>query len=243
MYILPDVRKPKDMTFSEYTISLMDEIKNNRDKDSNMELLFSVSYPIMLSDLKSYTNLLSIEELEGYIPIAFMKTVNNFDPNAKKASFVGYYKMVLFTEIMQGYYGKYRHTEELRELKRKIDSTVSPLDTPVYDKHGQNTGTWHDLLEDSIDVEADLLDKEFINDIISAINSTFSPKKKGLCNQRTIRPKQMFTDYIMAHINGEKATSVAIADKYGVSKSAVSNIVYKYMPEFKKELKKRGYDL
>jgi DNA-directed RNA polymerase specialized sigma subunit len=243
MYILKNVKVPEGYKYSEYCSYLANEIRENRNKDENMDILFRLTYPKAINDVSCYTNLMSLEDLEGYLPLAFMKTVKNFDPTVGTVSFMGYYHKVLHGDIINGYYGKYKHTPEKRDLKRRVDGTMASMDTPVTDKNGADCGTYEDLIEDYFDIDTELLNTDFKNDIMLAIDRVFNENRKGLNADRIRRPKAMFIDYIMSIVDDEKVTMTSIAEKHGVTKSSFSNIIYKYRGDFKRELYKLGYDL
>lgn len=243
MYKVTSVKAPEGKTFSGYALELATRIKNGEDKDYNLDLLFRLTYPMMLAEVKRYTNLLPIDELETFISMAFMKTVDKFNPYAPNVSFMGYYRMVLKTEVVHGYYGSYRTTPELRDLKRRIDGTMESFETPVFDKHGVDTGCYHDLVEDKYGIDDELMNKAFIEDVLIAIDNVFSPKRKYMNAKRVEIPKKTFTEFVIGQLNGDKTTMTSISEKYGVSKSAVSNIVYKYKDDFRKELRKLGYNI
>lgn len=225
------------MKFSEYALQLATEIKLDINKEENMDILFRLTYPKAKDDLKRYTNLLPLEELETFLSIAFMKAVKNFNPSADNASFMGYYHMTMYSEVIYGYYGKYRKTPELRDLKRKVDGTMASFETPVADKNGLDTGSYHDLIEDPYGVDSDLNDSEYIDEVMAAIDRAFYVKNEWKRN-KLARGKQMFTEYVTAILNDEPVTLVSIARKHGVTKSAASNIVYKYKDKFREELNK-----
>ena len=88
MYKVTSIKAPEGKTFSEYALELATRIKNGEDKDYNLDLLFRLTYPMMLAEVKRYTNLLPIDELETFISMAFMKTVDKFNPYAPNVSFI-----------------------------------------------------------------------------------------------------------------------------------------------------------
>ena len=243
MYILKNVKVPEGYKYSEYCAYLANEIRENRNKDENMDILFRLTYPKAISNVSCYTNLMPLEDLEGYLPIAFMKTVKNFDPTIGTSSFMGYYHRVLHGDIIDGYYGKYKNTPEKRDLKRRVDGTITSINTPVLDKNGVDSGTYEDLLEDCFDIDTELLNDEFKDDIMMTIDKVFDENRKGLNADRIRRHKAMFIDYIMSIVDDEKVTMTSIAEKHGVTKSTFSTIIYRYRGDFRRELYKLGYDL
>lgn len=243
MYILKNVKVPEGYKYSEYCTYLANEIRENRNKDENMDILFRLTYPKAISDVARYMNLMPLEDLEGYLPLAFMKTVMNFDPTLSTVSFMGYYRKVLRGDIINGYYGKYKYTPEKRDLKRRVDGTTTSINTPVIDTDGTDCGTYEDLLEDCFDIDKELLNADFIDDIMTAIDKVFDRNRKGANASIVSRPKVMFTDYIMSIINDEKVSMASIAEKHGVAKSTFSTVVYKYRGDFRRELYNLGYDL
>lgn len=238
MYIIERVKVPEGYRFSEYCLYLATEIKELRNREENLDILFRLTYPKAKDDLMRFTNLLPLEELETFLSIAFMKAVRGFDPSAKNASFMGYYHSAMYSEIILGYYGKYRKTPELRNLKKRVDGTMASLETPVLDKNGQDTGYYHDLIEDPYSgVDNEIKNRDYVEEVKKAIDRTFYVDNEWKRN-RVSRAKEMFTKYVMAALKDNPVTMTSIAYEYGVTRSAVSNIVVKYREKFKEELSK-----
>ena len=106
MYRVPNVIIPEGRRFAEYSLELAKKIKRNEDSEENLDTLFKLCYPLLLTEAYKYRNLRPLEELTSDIGVAFMQTVRSFNPFASNASFIGYCKLILKTEIVKGYYGK-----------------------------------------------------------------------------------------------------------------------------------------
>ena len=51
MYKVTSIKTPEGKTFSEYALELATRIKNGEDKDYNLDLLFRLTYPMMLAEV------------------------------------------------------------------------------------------------------------------------------------------------------------------------------------------------
>ena len=236
MYEVSSYKIPEGYTMNEFAIKLCEDIKNNIDKEDAMDKLFRMTYPIMLTELKKYTNFGPVDELSPDLSLAFMRTIDKFDPNNTKASFINYYKQVLKTNILNSYYGKYKNNEESKNLKRNFENTIGSLDDPLCNKDGTETSSWYDVIEDkNTNIEEEILANDYKYTIQRIVDKIFD-KKTTIAKERSTRPKAVFTDYIESMLNDEGITQADLADKYGMGRSGVNKTITTYLPRFKKEL-------
>lgn len=237
MYEVSAYKIPEGYKMNDYAIKLCHDIRNDIDKEDAMDKLFRMTYPLMLKELKKYTNFGPLDELTPDLSIAFMKTVKKFNPDNPNASFVNYYKQTLKTEILANYYGKYKSTEESRTLKKTFEGTMGSLDDPLFNKDGIETNSWYDVIEDkNTNIEEEILANDYKYTIHRIVNKMFD--KKGIIQkERAARPKAMFTEYVDAILDGNEVTQAEIADKYGIGRSGMNKTMTTYMPRFKEELK------
>ena len=237
MYDVPSYRIPEGCKMNDYAIKLCCDIRNNIDKEDAMDKLFRMTYPIMQKELRKYTNFGPLDELTPDLSTAFMKTVKKFNPDKTNASFVNYYKRALKTEILHNYYGKYKATEETRTLKKTFEGTMGYLDDPLYNKDSLETSNWYDMIQDkNVNIEEEILANDYKYTIHRIVNKIFDKKGRGR-NTEYNRPKDMFTDYVDAILDDKKLTQKDIAKKYGIGNTGVCNMLIKYLPSFKEELK------
>ena len=238
MYTIEKFMVPEGYKMSEYAMILMKEIKEGKNVEENKDKLFRMTYPLMHSYVMKFNNLYGEEFLVSDMAMAFMRTVEKFDPDKPNASFINYYKMATKTEIIYNYYGKYKKTEKTRQLKRIAEGTAASLEDPVYDKNGVDTGSWHDLIPDGKELDDELMQRETRKDIYAAIDKAFSNRKQS---KTTLKTKSIYTDYINSVLDETNIKQVELADKYGIGKSGVNVIIKRYNPMLKNILIERGY--
>lgn len=237
MYEVSAYRIPEGYKMSDYAIKLCKDIRNDIDKEDAMDKLFRMTYPIMLKELKKYTNFGPLDELSPDLSIAFMKTVKKFNPDNPNASFINYYKQTLKTEILSNYYGKYKTTEETRNLKRTFEDTMGSLDDPLYNKDGVETNSWYDVIEDkNTNIEEEILANDYKYTIHRIVDKIFDKKGKGR-SAKCARPKAMFTEYVDSILDDEGLGQIDIARKYGIGRSGINKTITTYMPRFIEEFK------
>ena len=237
MYEVSAYRIPEGYTMNEFAIKLCKDIRNDMDKEDAMDKLFRMTYPIMLTELKKYTNFGPLDELSPDLSLAFMRTIEKFDPDNPNASFINYYKQVLKTTILCNYYGKYKNNEESRNLKKNFENTIGSLDDPLYNKDGIETNSWYDVIEDkNTNIEEEILANDYKYTIQRIINKIFDKKGKGR-SEKSTRPKAVFTDYVESILDDEGLTQVDLSKKYDIGRSGINKTITTYMPRFIKELK------
>lgn len=237
MYEVSAYRIPEGYKMNEFAIKLCKDIRNDIDKEDAMDKLFRMTYPIMLKELKKYTNFGPLDELSPNLSLAFMKTVKKFNPDNPNASFINYYKQTLKTEILSNYYGKYKTTEESRNLKKTFEGAIGSLDDPLFNKDGIETNSWYDVIEDkNTNIEEEILANDYKYTIHRIVDKIFDKKGKGR-SEKCARPKAVFTDYIESILDDEGHTQVDLSKKYGIGRSGINKTITTYMPRFIEELK------
>lgn len=230
MYKIPSFIVPEGYKVGEYALLLCRDIREGNNVEDAKDKLFRMTYPIMLQEVKKYKNIAPVSELVSDLSLAFMRTLNRFDPYREGTSFINYYKRALYSEIIQNNFGKYKNNEQDKKLKRTFEGTIASLDDKLYDKNDAETGTWHDLIEDiNADIDADLLEEDYKNTVHVVINKVFNKRRQG---KKSDNPKLMFTDYVDSIMNDAGIKNLEISAKYNVGKTAVSNTITKYWPSF-----------
>lgn len=239
MYDVERFVVPEGTKLNDYAKDLVREIRADKNVEENKDILFRMTYPIMINYVQKYKNLYAEEYLVSDMAEAFMRTLRAFDPDADNASFTNYYKMATSTTIINNYYGKYKRDENTRKIKRQTDSTMASLEDKVQDKQGKDSGTWHDLTPDeNFEIDADIMRECTHEDIYNSIDAVFVEYGVG---SRTARSKKIFTTYVEDILNDNERRQIDIGNQYGVSKYAVCRTIQRYSPLLKEELIKRGY--
>lgn len=239
MYNVERFMVPEGYKLNDYAKVLVREIRKGENVEENKDKLFRMTYPIMINYVLQFKNLYSEEYLVSDMAIAFMKTLNNFNPDADNASFTNYYKLAAKTSIINSYYGKYKKDEESRKLKRDVDNLMASLEDKVSDKSGKDTGTWHDLTpDDNFEIDATIIRECTHEDIYQSIDEIFTHNGRG---KKTARAKKIYTECIENILFEQDLRQIDIGMKNDVSKSAVCRLQKRYDPLLKAELIKRGY--
>lgn len=235
MYNVENFDVPKGYKMSEYCLVLAKKIYDGIDIESSKDKLFRMTYPLMMNEMQKYRNLKDMEDLITDLSFAFMKALRSFDPYKKGASFIGYYRKALFSEVVHNTYGKYRKTEEDRNLKRKFEATLGYLDEPVYSKDGGEVGLLQDIIEDkNADLISYILDKDYLNIAHKIIDEMFDGHRSGRKSPRT---KEVFIKYIDGILTGDEINGNQLARDYGMGRSGVWNIIRYHKPIFTEKIK------
>lgn len=242
MYKVPRYYITNGNTINQETRRLMDNIRQGIDVERSKDDLFKLTYPMALTALKRYTNLNSIEDMFGDLSIAFMKTIKYYNPNAGTVSFMSYYIRAIHSEVIKSRYGANRCHKELLHY---YEGTMEYLDRPIKNVKSIEDGIYSDLIEDKYwDGYLDCLisDECFIDDLRIAVNNVLYKKKKSAAiSKPKSRAKLAFELYIDNLINDKGITQAQIGRQLNMGRSNIANIICKYMPRLREELKKMGY--
>ena len=91
MYIVKRFTIPEGYKLSEYASLLAQEIQAGNNVEENKDKLYRATYPVLFEYVLKFKNLASEENLVSDMALAFMRTINNFDPSVPNASFINYY--------------------------------------------------------------------------------------------------------------------------------------------------------
>jgi DNA-directed RNA polymerase specialized sigma subunit len=133
MYEVPRYYITNGNTVNQETRRLMDNIRQGIDVERSKDDLFKLTYPMALTELKRYTNMGPMDELISCMSIAFMKTIQYFDPEASTVSFMNYYKRAIYSEVIIGMNGRYRYDPK---LKRDFEANVGSLEYELSNDDG-----------------------------------------------------------------------------------------------------------
>lgn len=239
MYIVKRFTIPEGYKLSEYASLLVQEIQAGNNVEENKDKLYRATYPILFEYVLKFKNLASEENLVSDMALAFMRTINNFNPAAPNASFINYYKLAAKTEIFNNAYRKYKRNEESRKLKSLFEGTMCSLEMPLVDKHGINTGTLHETIADErLIIDDEIMNEEFRKDLAIAVDRVFEKASKG---PRSEKSKKLIEAYIQNELSDKPIMQKDIVAKLGLRRQAMSNVINRYLPLIKKELIKMGY--
>jgi DNA-directed RNA polymerase specialized sigma subunit len=243
MYEVPRYYITNGNTVNQETRILMDNIRQGIDVERSKDDLFRLTYPMALTELKRYKNMGPMDELVSCMSIAFMKTIQYFDPEASTVSFMNYYKRAINSEVIMGMNGRYRSNPQ---LKRDFEANIGSLEYELSNDDGSDNLNIHEMVAD--DYWDGYFDEKMnyeglIDDIRTCMYNVMYKKQKGRRVRSTKSDsKKSFEIWVEAMINeDEELTQQQVADELGIGKSAVNNAVSKYMPILREELKNMGY--
>lgn len=242
MYEVPRYYITNGNTVNQETRRLMDNIRQGIDVERSKDDLFKLTYPMALTELKRYTNMGPMDELISCMSIAFMKTIQYFDPEASTVSFMNYYKRAIYSEVIIGMNGRYRYDPK---LKRDFEANVGSLEYELSNDDGSDNLSIHEIVAD--DYWDGYFDEKInyeglIDDIRTCMYNVMYKKQKGRRVRSTKSDsKKSFERWIESMIQEEELTQQQVSDELSIGKSAVNNAVTKYMPRLREELKNMGY--
>ena len=239
MYEITTHRIPEGCKINDYARELVRKIKSGEDVEQSKDILFRSTYLMALPELKKYSYIGEPEDLIADMSIAFMKTINHFDPDNPDASFVNYYKRCINTEILSSYYGKHRNKPEWKEQYRYFLNGTRSMDEQIYDKNGVETDTLAATIKDeNFDMEDEINHMAMTDVLRRALDEIYS-------NDRYLKPqgKAMFEYYIECCIAGKDVTQIDICKKFNSSRGNVSAIIRRYKQKLAEILKREGYAL
>lgn len=242
MYEVPRYYITNGNTVNQETRRLMDNIRQGIDVERSKDDLFRLTYPMALTELKRYTNMGPMDELISCMSIAFMKTIQYFDPEASTVSFMNYYKRAIQSEVIIGMNGRYRSNPK---LKRDFEANIGSLEYELTNDDGSDNLSVHEMVAD--DYWDGYFDEKIsyeglIDDIRTCMYNVMYKKQKGRRVRSTKSDsKKSFERWIESMIQDEELTQQQVSDELSIGKSAVNNAVSKYMPRLREELKNMGY--
>jgi hypothetical protein len=239
MYIVKRFTIPEGYKLSEYASLLAQEIQAGNNVEENKDKLYRATYPVLFEYVLKFKNLASEENLVSDMALAFMRTVNNFDPSVPNASFINYYKLAAKTEIFNNEYRKYKRNEESRKLRYLFEGTIGSLEMPLVDKNGIDTTTLHETIADErLIIDDELMNEEFRKDLAIAVDRVF---KKATEGPRSEKSRKLIEAYIQNELNDRPLMQKELVAKLGLRRQAMSNVMNRYLPLIKNELIKMGY--
>ena len=229
---------PREYKYNEFVNKLVNDINAGVNVDESKDILFRVTYPIAIKELKKYGALDTFDELLPDMSVAFMKTLKNFDTTKEKTSFINYYKLAMRSEILLARY-KHRSDPKNKRLRTLYDDSVASLDMQFGNKKGEDVGTVAEIVADpNAEVTKDIM----YNDLVETIYRAMDMIRVGADDpERFERDKGIFMRHLEACMNEEKITLREIAEEFGVTYTYCRRMIEDYKVRLKAILQKEGY--
>ena len=235
-YDLKKYQVPEGYTFNSYINEAVENIRNGNDVDYYKDTLFRLTYPNAVKEVNKLVNYADATELLPLMSIAFMTTLDRFDPENPRVSFMNYYATSIRNNVIMAY-DKYRGArEENKEYYKRCEKTMRSMEELVYIQKDSAIPLYTMVEDNKVIIDEDVLYEELIDTIFRIIDTKlFTPKQE--------KTKAIFISYIDACINGEKRDQREIAEEFGIGQSYISKIKNKYCHKLKAELIREGYVL
>ena len=232
-----DIKKyqiPEGYTFNGYINEAVGNIRNGNDVEYYEDTLFRLTYPTAVKEVNKLTNYAEPTELLPLMSMAFMTTLDKFDPEKPNVSFMNYYRTSIRNNIIIAYDKHRGAREENKEYYKRCEKTMRSMEelVPVQ----KDMLPLYTMIEDKKAlIDEDVMREELIATIFGVIDTMFTPKQE--------KTKAIFVIYINACINGEKWDQREVAKKFDTVQGYISKIKIKYCRKLKAELIREGYVL
>ena len=110
-YDLKKYQVPEGYTFNSYINEAVENIRNGNDVDYYKDTLFRLTYPNAVKEVNKLVNYAEPTELLPLMSIAFMTTLDRFDPENPRVSFMNYYATSIRNNVIMAY-DKHRGARE-----------------------------------------------------------------------------------------------------------------------------------
>ena len=235
-YDLKKYQVPEGYTFNSYINEAVENIRNGNDVDYYKDTLFRLTYPNAVKEVNKLVNYAEPTELLPLMSIAFMTTLDRFDPENPRVSFMNYYATSIRNNVIMAY-DKHRGVrEENKEYYKRCEKTMRSMEELVHVQKNSVLPLYTMVKDNKAIIDENISYEELIDAIFRIIDTKlFNPKQEKV--------KAIFMSYINACINGEKWNQKKIAKEFGIVQGYVSKIKIKYCRKLKAELIREGYVL
>ena len=234
-YALNKYQIPEGYTFNSYINEAVENIRNGNDVDYYKDTLFRLTYPNAVKEVNKLSNYTEPTELLPLMSIAFMTTLDKFDPEKANVSFMNYYKVSIRNNVIMAYDKHRGAKEENKEYYKRCEKTMRSMEELVPVQKNSMLPLYTMIEDNKALIDEDVMREELIATIFRVIDTMFTPKQE--------RTKAIFVSYINACINGEKWDQKKIAKEFGTVQGYISKIKIKYCRKLKEELIREGYVL
>ena len=234
-YALNKYQIPEGYTFNSYINEAVENIRNGNDVEYYQDTLFRLTYPNAVKEVNKLTNYAELTELLPLMSIAFMTTLDKFDPEKANVSFMNYYKVSIRNNVIMAYDKHRGAKEENKEYYKRCEKTIRSMEELVPVQKNSMLPLYTMIEDNKALIDENVMYDNLIDDLYRIIDTLFTPKQE--------RTKAIFVSYIDACINGEKWDQKKVAKKFGTVQGYVSKIKIKYCRKLKAELIREGYVL
>ena len=234
-YALNKYQIPEGYTFNSYINEAVENIRNGNDVEYYKDTLFRLTYPNAVKEVNKLSNYAEPTELLPLMSIAFMTTLDRFDPEKPNVSFMNYYTTSIRNNVIMAY-DKHRGVkEENKEYYKRCEKTMRSMEEPIPVQKNSMLPLYTMIEDDKALIDEDIMYDNLIDDIYRIIDTLFTPKQE--------KTKAIFMRYINACINGEKWNQKKVAKEFDTVQGYISKIKIKYCRKLKEELIREGYVL
>jgi hypothetical protein len=236
LYKVNILKAPKGTKINDYIKQLYRDANTDNELEEAKDKIFRLTYKFGLDQLKLMHDRVTLEEGIGSMSVAFMKTFNNFDPEAEGASFINYYKRAIHSQVICDQLGKYRNTEEAKEIFNKVKGTMWSLDEPTEGKDG-DSGTRGDIMPSGFNIDEEVYYNILVKRILEIVEENLAKVDK----RKDPKLNLVFMDYINGHIYGGNNKREYLSEKYGLTEMQVKGFVYRQRKKLRLKLIEEGY--
>ena len=234
-YALNKYQIPEGYTFNSYINEAVENIRNGNDVEYYEDTLFRLTYPNAVKEVNKLSNYAEPTELLPLMSIAFMTTLDKFDPEKANVSFMNYYKVSIRNNVIMAYDKHRGASEENKEYYKRCEKTMRSMEELIPVQKNSMLPLYTMIEDNKALIDENLSYENLIDDLYRIIDTLFTPKQE--------KTKAIFTSYIDACINGEKWDQKKIAKKFDMVQSYISKIKTKYCRKLRAELIREGYVL
>ena len=234
-YALNKYQIPEGYTFNSYINEAVENIRNGNNAEYYEDTLFRLTYPNAVKEVNKLTNYAEPTELLPLMSIAFMTTLDKFDPEKANVSFMNYYKVSIRNNVIMAYDKHRGAKEENKEYYKRCEKTMRSMEELVPVQKNSMLPLYTMIEDNKALIDEDLMCEELIDDLYRIIDTLFTPKQE--------KTKAIFVSYINACINGEKWDQKKVAKEFDTVQGYISKIKIKYCRKLREELIREGYVL
>lgn len=234
-YALNKYQIPEGYTFNSYINEAVENIRNGNDVEYYEDTLFRLTYPNAVKEVNKLSNYAEPTELLPLMSIAFMTTLDKFDPENPRVSFMNYYKISIRNNVIMAYDKHRGAKEEIKEYYKRCEKTMRSMEELVPVQKNNMLPLYTMIEDNKALIDEDVMREELIATIFRVIDTMFTPKQE--------KTKTIFVSYINACINGEKWDQREVAKEFDTVQGYISKIKIKYCRKLKAELIREGFEL
>lgn len=234
-YALNKYQIPEGYTFNSYINEAVENIRNGNNAEYYQDTLFRLTYPNAVKEVNKLSNYAEPTELLPLMSIAFMTTLDRFDPEKDNVSFMNYYKVSIRNNVIMAYDKHRGAKEENKEYYKRCEKTMRSMEELVPVQKNSMLPLYTMIEDNKANIDEDVMREELIATIFRIIDTLFTPKQE--------KTKAIFMSYIDACINEEKWDQRKVAKEFDTVQGYISKIKIKYCRKLKEELIREGYVL